>query len=57
MIAEEAMNIKGFVFVWITDGKGWNTAKHNLEETFNVIDTLYNISDMENGIFNTIFSA
>ena len=51
------MNIKGFVFVWITDGKGWNTAKHNLEETFNVIDTLYNISDMENGIFNTIFSA
>lgn len=55
-IAEEAKNIDNFVFVWITDGKGWSTARHNLEETFNVLDTLYNISDMENGIFDRIFS-
>ena len=57
LIAEEAKNINGFVFVWITDGKGWKSAKHNLQETFNVLDTLYNIADMERGIFNTLFSA
>ena len=51
LIAEEAKNIDGFTFVWITDGKGWTSAKHDLRETFTVLDTLYNISDMEAGIF------
>lgn len=57
LIAEEARNISGFVFIWITDGRGWNSAKHNLQETFNSLDTLYNISDMEDGIFNSLFSS
>ena len=39
----------------ITDSKGWENAKRNLEKTFNVLETLYNIADMENGIFNKIF--
>ena len=51
MIAEEAKTIPDFKFVWVTDGGGWIKAKHNLEETFNVLDTLYNIADMENGAF------
>lgn len=54
MIAEEAKNIKNFKFVWVTDGKGWTQAKNNLEETFNTLETLYNIADMENGIFQTL---
>lgn len=53
-IAQEADSIDGFTFVWITDGKGWIDARNNLEETFEVLDTIYNIYDMENGILETI---
>ncbi len=56
MIAEEAKGIDGFAFVWITDGGGWVSARRNLEETFNVFDNMYNIADMENGVFNTLFA-
>lgn len=55
MIAEEAKEIQGFRFIWITDGGGWVKARRNLEETFGVLDTLYNIADMENGIFPKLF--
>lgn len=55
MIAEEAKMIDGFCFVWITDGGGWKSARRNLEETFNTLSTLYNISDMENNIFSNLF--
>jgi len=55
MIAEEAKNISGFKFVWITDGGGWASARRNLEETFNILDDMYNIADMENGVFNSLF--
>ena len=55
MIAEEAKDISSFKFVWITDGGGWTSAKRNLEETFNVLDDIYNIADMENGVFPLLF--
>lgn len=55
MIAEESKNIEGFKFVWFTDGKGWTSAKKNLEETFDVLDTMYNINDVENGIMKELF--
>lgn len=55
MISEEASNIPNFKFVWITDGAGWEKAKRNLEETFNVLDTLYNINDLESDIFTKLF--
>ena len=51
----EAANIPGFTFVWFTDGKGWKSARHNLEETFDVLPHLYNIQDMEQDIMNTLF--
>lgn len=54
-LALEAKTIDGFTFVWLTDGKGWNSARHNLEETFDVLDHVYNIKDMENGIMAEIF--
>ena len=44
----ESNGIKGFRFVWFTDGIGWNTAKNNLEETFDVLENLYNLKDLEN---------
>lgn len=55
MIAEEAKLIPGFKFVWVTDGGGWTSARRNLEETFNVLDDIYNIADMEGNVFKTLF--
>lgn len=54
-VAIEAKEIQGFAFVWFTDGIGWKSAKHNLEETFDVLDNLYCIADLENGIVNELF--
>lgn len=48
-IAEESKRIKAFKFVWFTDGKGWISAKNNLEETFDILEHLYNINDLEKG--------
>ena len=55
MIAEEAKSVPGFKFVWITDGGGWTSARRNLEETFRLLENMYNIADMENGIFPALF--
>ena len=53
-IAIESKGINNFEFVWFTDGIGWNSAKHNLEETFEVLDNLYNLEDLNNGIINKL---
>ncbi|MBR1806149.1 MAG: hypothetical protein IJ774_07180 [Selenomonadaceae bacterium] len=56
-IALEARDIAGFEFVWVTDGKGWKkSARRNLKETFLVLPTLYNIRDLEDGIFLDLFA-
>lgn len=55
-ISQESETIDGFTFVWFTDGKGWNSAKNNLEETFDVMEHIYNINDLENEIINAITS-
>ena len=49
------INILSFSFVWFTDGKGWKSARNNLEETFDVMEHVYNINDMENGIISEVF--
>ena len=54
MLAEEAKKVAGVTFIWFTDGTGWNNAKHNLEETFNVLETIYNIEDLENGVLERL---
>lgn len=56
-ITEEAKSISGFQFVWFTDGIGWNSARHNLEETFNVLNNLYNLKDLENGAIDTLVDS
>jgi len=53
-IALEANTIEGFTFVWFTDGKGWNSARHNLEETFDIMDHIYNIKDLENNLIKEV---
>mgnify|MGYP002626893977 CR=1 FL=1 len=54
-LAGEIDTIEGLTFVWFTDGKGWNSARNNLEETFDVMETIYNIKDMESGIITRTF--
>ena len=54
-IALETREIDGFTFVWFTDGEGWKSARHNLEETFDVMDDIYCIKDLEDGVINTLF--
>ena len=54
-LALETDTADGFTFVWFTDGKGWTSARNNLEETFDVMEHIYNINDLENGIINEVF--
>lgn len=54
-LALETDTIEGFTFVWFTDGKGWMSARNNLEETFDVMDNIYNIKDLEEGIIAEVF--
>ena len=54
-IALESRQIDGFEFVWFTDGHGWKSAKNNLEETFGVMEHIYSIDDMDNGVMENIF--
>lgn len=54
-LALETNTVDGFTFVWFTDGKGWSSAKNNLEETFDVMEHIYNINDLESGIVTEVF--
>ena len=54
-LAQESANINGFTFVWFTDGHGWQSARNNLKETFDAMEHIYNINDMENDIMKRIF--
>lgn len=36
--------VDGFEFVWITDGKGWMSARNKLEEAFYAIPHVYNLT-------------
>ncbi len=55
LIAQEVEPIENVTFVWITDGEGWKKSKGNLKETFLILPTLYNIKDLEDGIFYDLF--
>lgn len=53
-IAQEVTTIDDFEFVWFTDGQGWISARHNLEETFDVMEHIYSIYDLENGVISRL---
>lgn len=55
MLSQEADTVDGFTFVWFTDGTSWRSARGNLRETFEVMEHIYSIDDMENSIMNKIF--
>lgn len=54
-LSQEIDTIEGVTFVWFTDGKGWMSARNNLEETFDVMENIFCINDMENGIISQKF--
>jgi len=39
-------SVPGFEFVWITDGKGWFSARNKLEDAFYMIKNVYNITTL-----------
>ena len=45
-IAPKINAIDGFEFVWITDGIGWKSARNKLQEAFNIIPSIYNLTDI-----------
>ncbi len=53
-ITLETRNLDFFKFVWFTDGQGWLSARNNLKETFDVLDNLYNIKDLEEGVISRL---
>ncbi|KIR02752.1 Type II restriction enzyme DpnII [Lachnospiraceae bacterium TWA4] len=55
MLSQEADTIDGFTFVWFTDGIGWKSARGNLRETFDVMENIYSIDDIESKIMRKIF--
>lgn len=53
-ITLETKDLDYFKFVWFTDGWGWGNDRNNLKETFDVLENLYNISDLEEGIISKV---
>lgn len=45
-IAAKINSVPGFEFVWITDGIGWKSAKNKLQEAYNIIPNIYNLTDI-----------
>lgn len=45
-LATKINKYKEFEFVWITDGKGWNSAKNKLQEAFTHIPHIYNLKTL-----------
>ena len=45
-IAPKINAIDGFEFVWITDGIGWVKARNKLQEAFNIIPSIYNLTSI-----------
>ena len=49
-IAPKINSVPGFEFVWITDGIGWKSARNKLQEAYNIIPSIYNLTDITNFI-------
>lgn len=49
-VAPKINQYKNYEFVWITDGQGWLSAKNKLEEAFNIIPSMYNLTTLKNFI-------
>lgn len=49
-LAPKINQYDNFEFVWITDGRGWFSAKSKLQEAFNIIPSLYNLTSLDSFI-------
>lgn len=49
-IALKVNSIPNFEFVWITDGLGWKSARNKLQEAYNIIPCIYNLTNIDNFI-------
>lgn len=45
-IAPKVNQYPQYEFVWITDGQGWYSAKNKLEEAYNIIPRVYNLTSI-----------
>ncbi|MCX7928973.1 MAG: type II restriction endonuclease [Patescibacteria group bacterium] len=46
-LAPKINKYETYEFVWITDGQGWLSAKNKLEEAFNTIPSIYNLTTIK----------
>ena len=46
-IAPKINQYENYEFVWITDGQGWLSAKNKLEEAYNIIPSMYNLTTLQ----------
>lgn len=49
-VAPKVNSVDGFEFVWITDGKGWESARNKLQEAFAAIPNIYNLTTINDFI-------
>ena len=45
-VAPKINQYENYEFVWITDGQGWLSAKNKLEEAYNTIPNVYNLTTL-----------
>lgn len=43
-------SVAGFEFVWITDGIGWHSARNKIQEAYNIIPSIYNLTSIKDFI-------
>lgn len=56
-IAPKINQYPQYEFVWITDGQGWYSAKNKLEEAYNIIPRVYNLTSISEFISDIIKEA
>jgi type II restriction enzyme len=49
-VAPKINQYENYEFVWITDGQGWLSAKNKLEEAYNIIPSMYNLTTLSSFI-------
>lgn len=49
-LASKIDNLNNYKFVWITDGKGWESAKNDLEKAFDKIPNMFNLTTINDFI-------
>ncbi len=54
MYAKELSLVNNVNFVWISDGRGWDTAKNPMLEAFHIIPNIFNLVMVQNGFLKAV---